>query len=120
MRRALKFGQATERLISAFVCAISMAMEAVKLVVGNPRQSAVFRWSEKEKSWQRLPFKLPEGARIVDEQGRDAGLRFVDIDEDGQLDVLFSDDERYSLHLFADMEHGWSREAFKPRKSCGS
>ncbi len=90
-----------------------------ELVIGNARQNAVFGWSEKEKSWQRLPFKLPEGTRIVDEQGRDAGLRFVDVDEDGQLDVLFSNDERYSLHLFADMKSGWSREAMYGKRGEG-
>src|SRR5207249_1625282 len=70
-----------------------------ELVVGNPTQNAVFAWTG--KGFKRLPFTLPEGVSIVDEEGRDAGLRFVDVDEDGQLDVLFSNQERYSLHLFA-------------------
>jgi putative membrane-bound dehydrogenase-like protein len=82
-----------------------------ELIVGNPRQNAAFRWSAKSESWERLPFKLPERTNIVDDQGRDAGLRFVDVDEDGRLDVLFSNDDRYSLHLFESMEKGWSRVA---------
>ncbi len=32
--------------------------------------------------------------------GRDAGLRFVDIDEDGYVDVVFSNDQDYGIYLF--------------------
>ena len=46
---------------------------------------------------------------IVDAQGRDAGCRLVDIDEDGRADVVFSNAQRYSLHLFVSMAQGWSR-----------
>ena len=66
--------------------------------------------------WMRLPFKLPERIAIVDDQGRDAGLRFIDVDEDGHLDVLFSNDDRYSLHLFENMEKGWSRVAVSGKR----
>jgi hypothetical protein len=52
-----------------------------------------------------LPFTLPDGTRI---DGRDTGLRFVDVNNDGKLDCLFSNAERYSLHLFKDMKAGWS------------
>jgi putative membrane-bound dehydrogenase-like protein len=53
---------------------------------------------------------LPPGARLLDEKGRDAGLRFVDLDEDGQLDVVFSNDEEYGVYLFDSMEKGWARK----------
>jgi putative membrane-bound dehydrogenase-like protein len=53
---------------------------------------------------------------IVDAEGRDAGLRFVDIDRDGYDDVIFSNAERYSLHLFVPAPkphlgwyYGWSQ-----------
>ena len=36
----------------------------------------------------------------VDANGRDAGLRFVDLNGDGFDDVLFSNSERYSIHLW--------------------
>ena len=63
-----------------------------------------------------LPYRLPTGTSIVDGAGRDAGLRFVDVDEDGRLDVLFSDDQRYSLHLFADGQKGWSRQVLAGKR----
>ncbi len=78
--------------------------------------SGIFKWSEKDAGWNKLPFGLPEGTSIVDAQGRDAGLRFVDVDGDGYDDVLFSNSERYSLHLFRKdsrdlrLKPGWSDE----------
>jgi putative membrane-bound dehydrogenase-like protein len=67
----------------------------------------------KEDRWRRLPFTLPEGTAIVDSERRDAGFRFIDIDEDGDLDALFANDSRFSLHLFESMETGWLREILK-------
>ncbi len=52
---------------------------------------------------------LPPGARQLDEQGRDAGLRFVDLDEDGHLDVVFSNDQEYGVYLFEPDHKTWLR-----------
>src|SRR6185369_9126481 len=66
--------------------------------------------------WRAMPFTLPEGVRIADAQGHDAGLRFVDVDGDGYDDIIFSNAERYSLHLFRPddrklrLKPGWSDE----------
>ena len=79
-------------------------------ILANESRNAVYRWSDGERRWTKLPFALPEGARVVDSEGRDAGLRFVDLDEDGRDDVLFSNDREYGVFLFASMETGWSRK----------
>lgn len=71
-----------------------------ELIVGNPTQNAVFSWNEGKKTWERRDFNLPPETAIVDAQGKDNGLRFVDINEDGFEDVIFSNAERYSLHLY--------------------
>ena len=83
-----------------------------ELVVANPKQNAVFGLTvvRGDTKWQRLPFALPRGATIVDDQGRDAGLRFVDFDEDGRLDVVFSNADRYLACAFNGMQEGWSRK----------
>lgn len=81
-----------------------------ELIVSNDRQQAIFKWNIAGRRWEKLPFALPAGTSIVDAQGRDAGLRFVDIDGDDFDDVLFSDDYRYSLHLFTSMRDGWSKQ----------
>jgi hypothetical protein len=84
-------------------------------IVANEAQDEVFRWSDGEKRWSKLPFSLPEGARVVDAEGRDAGLRFVDLDEDGRDDLLFSNDRGYGVYLFDTMKTGWARKAMGGR-----
>lgn len=81
-----------------------------ELIAGNTRQNGVFRWSTDRSHWEQLSTRLPGGAVIVDDQGRDAGLRLVDINEDGHADVIFSNARRYSLHLFTSIPAGWSRK----------
>ena len=88
-----------------------------ELIVSNPRQQAVFAWSPTEKTWSKLPFTLPTGATVVDAQGRDAGLRLVDINEDGHLDVIFSNAERYLLHTFNSMTDGWSNQVLAGKQT---
>jgi len=52
---------------------------------------------------------LPPGARFADQKGGDTGLRFVDVDEDGHLDVVFSNDQEYGIYLFESKKNGWLR-----------
>jgi putative membrane-bound dehydrogenase-like protein len=54
--------------------------------------------------------QLPPGAKLADERGRDAGLRFVDLDEDGHRDVVFSNDNEYGIFLFDRAAKRWSRK----------
>ena len=80
-------------------------------ILGNPRQHGVWTWDPTIRSWQRHSFSLPDSTMIVDAQGRDAGLRFVDIDEDGHDDVIFSNETHSSLSVFESMMQGWSRQS---------
>jgi putative membrane-bound dehydrogenase-like protein len=80
-----------------------------ELIVSNPREQAVFGF-DVARGWQKLPFALPESARLVDAEGRDAGVRFVDVDLDGYDDVVASNEDGYSAHLFVSREKGWSRQ----------
>jgi len=50
---------------------------------------------------------LPDELRPFHKPDRDAGLRFIDLDEDGRLDLVFSNHERYGVWLFASKEEGW-------------
>ncbi|MCP3690733.1 MAG: dehydrogenase, partial [Planctomycetaceae bacterium] len=81
-----------------------------ELIVANERQQVIYRWANDHWVPANLPW--PKGVAIVDDQGRDAGLRFVDIDQDGYDDLLFSNQQRYSLHLW-EPHHwaGWSIKA---------
>ena len=91
-----------------------------ELIVGNPGRQAVFAWSDGGNAWRKLPFALPGGATIVDGQGRDAGLRLVDINGDGRLDVVFSGADRYLLHLFVSTAEGWSQKVLSGKQGDGA
>ena len=83
--------------------------EICELIVGNRGQSAVVRWLGQSNGWQRLPFGLPEGTAIVDGDGRNAGLRLVDVDVDTHPDVVFSDGQRWGVYRFVSMAAGWAQ-----------
>lgn len=53
---------------------------------------------------------LPQGARFAEREGRDGGLRLVDVDEDGGLDLVFAHDEGFGLFLWESSDKGWARE----------
>src|SRR5205823_889141 len=57
--------------------------------------------------WKQLPFALPRGVAIVDAQGGDNGLRFVDLNQDGYDDLLFSNEREFALHLFIATPKSW-------------
>jgi len=77
------------------------------LIVGNPRQQAIFEWNADQESWERCGFSLPESTTIVSADGQDAGLRFVDLNEDGRDDIVFSNESYSSVSLFKSIEEGW-------------
>ena len=87
-----------------------------ELIVGRGESTYVYQWSADQGTWLIAPFALPEGTSIVDTQGRDAGLRFVDVDLDGHADVVFSNAERYSVDLFTSMTEGWSGRLLAGRR----
>ncbi|MEY2410254.1 MAG: hypothetical protein QOF48_2924 [Verrucomicrobiota bacterium] len=94
-----------------------------ELILGNAAQNVIFTWSETEKSWKKLPYALPRDTTIVDADGHDAGLRFVDVNGDGYDDVLFSNEKQFSLHLFVPKanprlmwEVGWNDQVWAGKR----
>ncbi len=88
-----------------------------ELIVSNPMHQSVYGWSQTDACWKQLSWSLPKDATIVNAKGQDAGLRFVDVNEDGFVDALFSNEARYSLHLFTSLEQGWKRVFQKQRQA---
>jgi len=104
-----------------------------EVLLSGARRTDVLAWSLGDNrgaertgaSWARLPLSWPEGARVVDRSGRDGGLRFLDVDEDGHDDLLFSSDgaggstspdPAFGLFLFESLDKGWSRPVLKGGK----
>ena len=88
-----------------------------ELFIGSSAAVAIYRFDALEKTWRKLPFGLPAGTALWANQLAPgplvpgSGLRFVDIDEDGCDDIVFSNAERFGVYLFNDMQTGWSRIA---------
>lgn len=58
---------------------------------------------------------LPQGVKLLDDQGRDNGVRFVDLNGDGHDDIVFSNAERYGVYIYnptekknVDWRVGWT------------
>jgi putative membrane-bound dehydrogenase-like protein len=72
----------------------------------------IFSWDEKELRWKSAGFTLPEGVNVIDAQGHDNGLRFVDLNGDGFDDVFQSNDRGVAIYLWAAKvreDLGWKR-----------
>lgn len=78
-----------------------------ELIVSRPDKSQIHRWSD--AGWQTAPHPLPAPATFVDAEGRDAGLRLIDIDDDLDLDALLSNEREYALDLQTSLDGEWRR-----------
>ena len=92
------------------------------MLAQTPTESGVFQYEMKIdgvdvlESWQRLPFQIPKGVVLPLSDGGDAGLRFIDLDEDGHDDIVFSNHERYGIWLWESLKTGWSREVLSGQR----
>lgn len=71
-----------------------------EMLESRPGTNEVRHWNATGNAWEKADYALPGEAMLVDAAGRDAGLRFVDLNGDGFDDVLFSNSERYGIYLW--------------------
>ncbi|HKB02153.1 MAG TPA: PVC-type heme-binding CxxCH protein, partial [Gemmataceae bacterium] len=71
--------------------------------------ASIFTWT-RWPWWQKCPFALPEGATLG------GSTLFADLDGDGQLDVIFSNDDGYGVYLFESLEKGWTRKVMAGKR----
>lgn len=68
-------------------------------IVGDAKSTQIFQQDSSGK-WTLADYTLPEGVRLIDETGKDAGLRWIDLNEDGFDDLIFSNEKELSIHLW--------------------
>lgn len=81
---------------------------------------AVFVRDTETATWHDAGYHLPDGVRFRDGKGRDAGLRWVDVDEDRDLDLVFSNETQYGLWLYDGATKGWTTEVFNAKRGDAS
>lgn len=86
--------------------------ELIDQVARIPRGQSLRVRESKNPDEQHLLFTGPVDILWTDKDGRYTGLRLIDINSDGKLDLLFSNHERYCLYLFKDMKEGWATKVF--------
>ncbi len=78
-------------------------------IITHPFGSATGDFSS-HRAWS------PPGVRICGKNGEDVGLRFTDINEDGSVDIVYSNLDRYGIWLFESLEKGWSVELLSGKR----
>lgn len=91
-----------------------------ELLLSNPQRQVILKWSVDDGQWKTNAFQFPQGAIIVDEEGRDAGLRFVDLNDDGSDDLIFSDKSDYAVYQFVSAAKGWSKTILAGRQDSNT
>lgn len=67
-----------------------------EIIIANEKQQVIMRINEQGEWVEAGPFPAP----LVDLSGNDNGVRFVDLDEDGNDDVIFSNGKISGIQLF--------------------
>lgn len=87
------------------------------LIVNNDTQNAVFLWNPAAAQWRQASFALPTPGCVVDAHGADQGLRFVDLDADGDDDLVLSNEREYWVRTFAGPARGWANRTVAGKAS---
>ena len=81
-----------------------------ELIIANSKHQAVLRRDENGQWKEAGSFPVA----IVDARGNDNGVRFIDIDEDGNDDVIFKNGKDAGIYLFDEKTKLFSRKVETP------
>ncbi len=77
-----------------------------EILIANPGTKLLFDRAE-DSTWKVDPQPLPFA--VVDAEGSDNGLRFVDLDKDGYDDLIISNPSESAVRLYDDESHNFAR-----------
>ncbi len=81
-------------------------------LVRAARKRQNFQLEREGQGWKPADFQLPPGCSVLDQNGRDNGLRFADLNGDGFDDIIQSNGDGYAIYLWAGVVKnglGWTR-----------
>ncbi|HSH17246.1 MAG TPA: PVC-type heme-binding CxxCH protein [Verrucomicrobiae bacterium] len=81
-------------------------------LISGPSGSEIQTEDPATGAWGKADFQLPDAVSVLDDAGSDAGLRFVDLNDDGFDDILFSNPKRFAIFLWTknvQPQLGWTR-----------
>ena len=88
-----------------------------EIVAANSMQRTVWGFDAGTENWVARDWKLPEALVIANRAGRDEGVRFLDLNEDGGLDLVVSNEKRCGVWLFQNANEGWGPAVFQHDRS---
>lgn len=86
-------------------------------LTSNSLTNEIRTWVASSASWEKADYGLPPGVHLLDQNGQESGLRFVDLNGDGFDDILFSNPEAYAIYLWNKTvrpELGWLKGWSQP------
>ncbi len=90
------------------------------LVYNNESDNLVLLWQPDQQQWIFSSAKLPRLSLITDETGLDRGHRFVDLNQDGFLDSVCSNEKEYIVALYTGVPMGWGKTIISGRRDSKS
>jgi hypothetical protein len=76
-----------------------------ELLIGGGAAPRIYAWCDGQ--WYPAEYSWPAGVAMATENGADTGLRFADLDEDGDTDMVLSNNERFGVYRFESASAGW-------------
>jgi len=77
-----------------------------EILVANSKQRSLWTWEASR--WTEVEAGMP--AAIVDQQGRDNGVRFADFDQDGFADLVVSNDRHSAVYVYQPDTRGFTKQ----------